>query len=330
MLDLSHILTATLSLTGVSIVLSVIGCVVAFHQQGGGNFRDFLRYAFPREIVTQRTCYHDAGFILLKQFIRPWVAAPLLLLTSVKCAELSYAGLGAVFGARPQAAMPLGLFVVLLILAVLIQDFFRFGIHYTLHRFGVLWDVHKVHHSAKFLTPMTNHRTHVIEELLQQGATGLSVGPVLALAAFLSGTSLSTSTLLGFDAYLLIDTLSFAMLRHSHVGLSFGAFERYLMSPKQHHMHHSADQRHWDKNFGFLFACWDRMAGTICYSNPRESIRFGIAPEEAVYYNTVLKLHFMPYIKLFQRCVPYFERRRPIVTVGPGSDLRVEPMPKEV
>jgi sterol desaturase/sphingolipid hydroxylase (fatty acid hydroxylase superfamily) len=262
----------------------------------------------PPDLYTRRSCYLDVGFILFKQLIRPLVSAPLLLLTSAKCAVVTYGLLVLGFGLRSQAAMSIELFAVLLVVAVLIQDFLRFWTHYLLHRISAFWDVHKVHHSSEFLTPLTNHRVHIIEEIIQQGATGLSVGPLLATAAFLTSTSISTNMLLGFDAYVLIDTLSFGILRHSHIGLSYGRLERYLMSPKQHHLHHSIDQRHWDKNFGFLFACWDRIAGTICYSDPRENVNVGISLEEAADYSSVLKLHFMPYIKLYRRYVPWDPR----------------------
>ena len=325
--DLSHILTATAALTLFSIVLSGFGCVIAFHQTGGGNLGDFLRYAFPKDIVTRRSCYQDVGFILLKQLIRPWVAAPLLLLTTAKCAVATYALLVLAFGHRAEAAMPAALFAVLLIAAVLVQDFFRFSSHRLMHRVGFLWDVHKVHHSAEYLTPLTNHRSHLIEEVIQQAVTGLSVGPLLAIAAFMTATPISTNTLLGFDAYMLIDTLSFAMLRHSHVGLCFGPVEPYLMSPRQHHLHHSVEQRHWDKNFGFLFSCWDRAAGTICYSNPKQKVIFGISPEEAGDYGSVLKLHFMPYIKMYRRCLPRSRRRQSSLAES-SLDLRIEPLPK--
>lgn len=325
--DISHILTSIASLTFLSIVLSMLGCVIAFHQLGGGNVRDFLKYVFSKDLLTRRSCYQDAGFILLKQLIRPWVAAPLLLLTSAKCAVVTYGLMVLALGPRAQAPMSVPLFAALLIAAVLVQDFLRFGSHRLMHRIGPLWDVHKVHHSADFLTPLTNHRSHLIEEVIQQGVTGLSVGPLLGGMAYLTATSISTNTLLGFDAYMLIDTLSFAMLRHSHIGLCFGPLERYLMSPRQHHLHHSVEARHWDKNFGFLFSCWDRRASTICYSNPKENLNFGISAEEARDYSSVLKLHFMPYIKLYRRFFSHSKARRPVLG-EPSLDLHIEPVPK--
>ena len=319
MLYLSHILTVAVALTIVNFVLCGIGCVVAFHQTGRTGFRDFIRYLLPRDLIRRRSCYQDVGFILLKRLMQPWLSLPFFLLTSAKCALVSYGVLVGIFGPRSQGAMSVSLFACLLIAAVLIQDFLRFYTHYLLHRVGGLWDIHKVHHSSDFLTPLTNHRVHVIEEIIQQAATGLSVGPLLGLAAFLTSTSISTNTLMGFDAYILIDTLCFSILRHSHIGLSFGRLERYLMSPKQHHLHHSIDPRHWHRNFGFLLSCWDRLAGTICYSDPKENLNFGILTNDLIDYNSVLKLHVMPYIKLYRRCRRCFERPTPIAASPPDT-----------
>ncbi|HET6608492.1 MAG TPA: sterol desaturase family protein [Rhodopila sp.] len=327
MLNVSHIVGAVTLITMLDIALSAMGAVVAFHQRDGGSFRDFLAYVFPRDLVTRRSCWQDLGFIIVKQLIKPFTSAPLLLLTSAKCAILTYGLMILLFGPRAERPMSMGLFVVLVAAAVLTQDFLRFYSHYLFHRFSVLWDIHKVHHSAGYLTPLTNHRVHIIEEMLEQAATGLSVGPLLGLAAFATETSISTNALLGFDAYVLIDALCFSMLRHSHIGLSFNRFERFLLSPKQHHLHHSTDRKHWDKNFGFIFAFWDRIAGTICYSNPREMIAFGITDRDAEDYGSVLKLHFMPFVKIARAFWSAIVRGRTIAN-PPSAGLQAETLPE--
>jgi sterol desaturase/sphingolipid hydroxylase (fatty acid hydroxylase superfamily) len=327
MIDLPHVLTVVVSLTGLSVILSAIGCLVAFFQTGRRGLRNFVRYCFPPDLLC-RSCYQDVGFILLKQLARPWTRALIQLVTSSHCALATYALLVFAFGPRIQGTISPILFGTLLLAAVLIQDFVRFGNHYGLHRIGILWDAHKVHHSARFLTPLTNHRAHIIEETIQQAATGLAVGPLLGVTAFVTSTSIARISLLGFDAYALIDTLCFGVLRHSHIGLSFGWLELYLMSPKQHHMHHSVDPRHWDRNFGFLFSFWDRMAGTICYSNPQEKITVGIVSDIAD-YDSVLKLHFMPYIKMWQRLFPSWPGRRraiPSSSASPSACSTVRPV----
>jgi sterol desaturase/sphingolipid hydroxylase (fatty acid hydroxylase superfamily) len=317
-------LAIALSLTGLGLILAAIGSVVAFHQQGGGTFREFIRYVLPREILTRRSCYQDVGFVIVKRLLRPWIVVPLLI-TSIQCAFLTYDMLTNTFGTRAQAPVPWPMYAVLLIVAVLIQDFLRFGSHYLLHFLAPLWDVHKVHHSADYLTPITNHRSHILEELSQQAVTAISVGPLLGAAAYITSTAVTDIKLLGFEAYVLLDALPFAILRHSHIGLSFGPLERFLMSPKQHHLHHSVDQRHWNKNFGFFLSCWDRMAGTLAYSNPREKLRLGIPAAEFQDYDTVLKLHFMPYVKLFRHLVhwrPAKGRTRTTAAAqGPASEL---------
>lgn len=327
MISIPHIIGALATVTTLSIALSALGAVMAFYQRGGGGFREFLAYLLPRDLFTRWTCYQDLGFIVVKQLIKPLISLPLLLLTSANCAVGAYAVLVHVFGPRAERPMSVWLFTILLLVAVVVQDFFRFYSHRLLHRFDVLWDVHKVHHSAGYLTPLTNHRSHVIEEVLQQAATGFSVGPVLGLTAFLTQTSISTNSLLGFDAYVLIDALCFSMLRHSHIGLSFYGLERFLLSPKQHHMHHSIEERHWDKNFGFMFSFWDRMAGSICYSDPHEHLNFGITDPDVRDYSSVLKLHLMPFVKLVRRCLTGIEKSRTEAADATSAPLHAARVP---
>src|SRR4051812_27469902 len=107
---LAHILTASVSLTIFSVALSAVGCVIAFHQRGGGGVRDFLRFLFPRDLIRRRSCYQDVGFILVKRLMRPWVVYPFLLFTSANCALGTYGLLVSTFGPRPQVTMSVGLF----------------------------------------------------------------------------------------------------------------------------------------------------------------------------------------------------------------------------
>ena len=46
------------------------------------------------------------------------------------------------------------------------DDFSRFLVHKALHRIPVLWSIHKVHHSAEYLTPFTVYRTHPLEGVI--------------------------------------------------------------------------------------------------------------------------------------------------------------------
>jgi sterol desaturase/sphingolipid hydroxylase (fatty acid hydroxylase superfamily) len=68
--------------------------------------------------------------------------------------------------------------------------------------------------------------------------------------------------ILGVNSFGLLFNHLGANLRHSHIPLSFGRLERWLLSPAQHQIHHSADPRHHDKNFGTFLAFWDHWAGS--------------------------------------------------------------------
>ena len=66
-------------------------------------------------------------------------------------------------------------------------------------------------------------------------------------------------------------------LRHSHIWLPYPrGLSHIFISPAQHQIHHSTAPRHYDKNFGFLFAFWDWMAGSLYVPASKESIEFGL------------------------------------------------------
>ena len=154
---LAHILTASVSLTIISIALSAVGGLIAFHQGGGSSLGDCLRYLFPRDLISRRY----VGFIFVKRLMRPWVVYPFLLLTPANCVLETHELLVSTF------TMSVALFFGLLLAAVSIQDFLRFGSHYLLHHIGILWDVHKVHHSADFFDPRLSDQLDLKHPLLR-------------------------------------------------------------------------------------------------------------------------------------------------------------------
>jgi sterol desaturase/sphingolipid hydroxylase (fatty acid hydroxylase superfamily) len=51
-------------------------------------------------------------------------------------------------------------------------------------------------------------------------------------------------------------------LAHSGLGWSYGPLGRVLVSPRFHRLHHSAEPRDRDRNFGMTYSFWDRLFGT--------------------------------------------------------------------
>jgi sterol desaturase/sphingolipid hydroxylase (fatty acid hydroxylase superfamily) len=175
-----------------------------------------------------------------------------------------------------QLSLPLAS-IALLFSAVLflVDDGSRFLTHLAMHRIPVLWSLHKVHHSATVLTPLTIYRVHPLESVIYFCRGTLSAGIVIGVFVWLFGRVLSGWEILGVNAFGFLFNIAFANLRHSHIYLSFGRAERWFISPAQHQLHHSAHHHH--ANLGSALAIWDRLLGSwkpakVC----RTKLTFGI------------------------------------------------------
>ncbi|MCA9488641.1 MAG: sterol desaturase family protein [Myxococcales bacterium] len=156
--------------------------------------------------------------------------------------------------------LPLAGLAYTIVLFVL-WDASRFASHWLMHRVPALWTFHQVHHSATNLTPLTFHRVHPVESVVYALRGALVTGVAAGVWFWVFGTSPEVLTVLGVHAVGWTANLVTGNLRHSHVWLSFGPVERWLLSPAQHQLHHALDHDH--VNLGTWLACWDRMAGTL-------------------------------------------------------------------
>jgi len=171
------------------------------------------------------------------------------------------------------------LFVAILFSGTLFlaDDASRFFLHRAMHRWPLLWRMHKVHHSAIVLTPFTVFRVHPIESVVYSARGFLVFSLVAGIFIWLFKGRLTALELLGVDALGFIFNMAAANLRHSHVRLSFGPLEGIFISPTQHQIHHSV--YHQDVNFGSCFSVWDKFSGTLVRSRELSSdkkLTFGL------------------------------------------------------
>jgi sterol desaturase/sphingolipid hydroxylase (fatty acid hydroxylase superfamily) len=90
------------------------------------------------------------------------------------------------------------------------------------------------------------------------------------------GQALSVQTLL-----MALHLATFHHVRHSHVPIAFtGLWGKILHSPAHHHLHHSSDPAHHDRNLGYLLSVWDWMAGTLVLPTGRDRLTLGLGPDE--------------------------------------------------
>ncbi len=255
--------------------------VVAFQQQQKVSVRGFLNHCFPWVHWKAATTRVDIFFYIANKLTQTW-------LTFVSGAMVIYVGTAATRVAtqwlqidHKLAAGPLAVGVVTLAL-VICADLGEYISHAVQHRVPMLWEFHKVHHSALFLTPLTTFRTHPVGNFVDGVFMGLAQVIPAALAQMLFGFSFLE--LIGMTAagQLVFSVVLMTTLQHSHFPISYGVLDRLVMSPLMHQVHHSAKREHWGKNLGSLFSVWDWCFGTGVKLPKGEKLVFGLGtPEDA-------------------------------------------------
>jgi sterol desaturase/sphingolipid hydroxylase (fatty acid hydroxylase superfamily) len=186
------------------------------------------------------------------------------------------------------------------IATLLAMDFALYVGHYLQHRVPVLWEFHKVHHSAEVLTPLTAFRVHPVDDLLTLSLTALFTGVVQGLFHVVAGTGVADVEVLGVNVLLFAWYIFGFHLRHSHVWLSYPAWlSHILVSPAQHQIHHSSAPRHFDRNMGFIFAFWDAVGGTLYVPKAREELTYGLYGAGPSQFGSVSALYLRPFLNLW-------------------------------
>ncbi|MFW2591201.1 sterol desaturase family protein [Aliarcobacter butzleri] len=181
-----------------------------------------------------------------------------------------------------------------------VSDFTRYWLHRFLHTIPFLWEFHKIHHSAKVLTPITFYRVHPVENFLFGLRYSLSVGFVTGVFIYFFGAKVDIYMIFGVNIILFVFSLFGSNLRHSHIPFSYGEFiEKWLLSPKQHQIHH--DKKHFNKNFGGYIAIWDRLFGSLTLSKDVKVLKFGLRREQMTDYLSLKYLIIRPFINLLKR-----------------------------
>ena len=160
---------------------------------------------------------------------------------------------------------------------LILSDLVKYLAHVCMHRIGILWRFHQVHHSASVMTPFTLHRVHPVELILNTFRDSLVYGVTAGLFAWLSFGKASVWMLYGVPGFLFIFVMLGANLRHSHIKLSYPKWlERILISPAQHQIHHSISRDHQNSNYGSILALWDYLYGSLKFSKDTEQKPFGV------------------------------------------------------
>jgi sterol desaturase/sphingolipid hydroxylase (fatty acid hydroxylase superfamily) len=260
----------------------------------------FIRFLFPKSVWSHPSAWLDLRYFFFHRITGHFLVTGGGIVVTLLVLHL-LTGSGRVPKADEVAVLTgwkgLGMSVGFMLVAIIVADFTSFYVHYLQHKIPVLWQFHKVHHSAEVMHPLSNYREHPIDNLAYNLATGAAYGVVLAIAVKTIGYLPETVSLLGVPLFMFLFNITGYNLRHSHVWLRWpGRWSMIFPSPAHHQVHHSCHPDHLDKNFAFLFPIWDVLFG--CYIMPEDNrdVKFGVTQKDkGKELNSCLRLYFLPF-----------------------------------
>ncbi|MCO5143608.1 MAG: sterol desaturase family protein [Oligoflexia bacterium] len=133
------------------------------------------------------------------------------------------------------------------------MDFFHYWIHRWRHRVRFLWPFHTIHHGANHLGILMGIRVHPIESIIIRI---LFLLPLLLLKELFGSVAWLSGVIYLYYAY----------CTHMDIPMSFGKFDKLLVSPLVHRIHHLTDFDKYSFNFAQMFSFWDVLF--LTYMDP--------------------------------------------------------------
>ncbi len=265
-------------------------------RPGGWLPFGLAKFVFPPNVYTHPSALVDYQIFLADRFLKPGKFLLFGLKTSIIAAWVN--GLLADWlGPRPDSLdhTVLNLFFVTVLIAVL-MDFCLYVNHYLQHKIPFMWEIHKVHHSAEVLTPITTDRNHPFHEVTKVLIRLAILAPIEGIVFYLFLGELPFLLIFGTNAVLAAFHLAGSNLRHSHIWIPYPkSISRVLCSPAMHQIHHSVAPQHRDKNFAEMFSLWDWVFGTIYIPEmKREELVFGLGDGQPQEHTNLLTAYWRP------------------------------------
>lgn len=164
------------------------------------------------------------------------------------------------------------------ILLVLAEDFTYWFMHLMDHRVRFLWAGHIHHHSSKEFNFSVGLRSAVFE-------------PIEKFFFFIP---------LAFVGFKPLDIVLIYVLAqgwgtfvHTKMIRKLGPLEYFFTTPSHHRVHHGANVKYLDKNYGMFLIIWDKIFGTFQSEDPMVPVEYGTLKN--VEYKNYLDIIFNEY-----------------------------------
>ena len=286
----------------------IAAVVLRLRYPSSFSLKLLIRTLFAGKVWLSQSSFADIKLLLFNRLLFGGIVTQVLSKSTVGLSVYFLLMDTGWFSVTPGILLPEYMYpLIFTAILFIVDDYSRYWTHRALHRIPILWEFHKVHHSATTLTPLTIFRTHPVEAIVFSMRGALVQGTVVGAAFAVFGSNLNLFTILGANILSVLFHVVGSNLRHSHIQLRYPrGLERWLVSPAQHQLHHSVSEEHFDKNFGVAFSCWDLIHGTHHFSQARR-LTYGLTENYNVdrVNHTLSHLLFAPLTAAY-RCLSHF------------------------
>ena len=150
------------------------------------------------------------------------------------------------------------------VLLFILTDFVWYWYHRFAHEINAFWAVHVVHHVSEDFNYTVSARITVFQALVR--CMFWCVLPLLGFPALMI-----TSLLLVHGLY--------PFFIHTQALGKWGWFEKILVTPTHHGIHHASNPEYLDKNYGDVLIIWDKMFGTFAKEQKDVQIVYGLTKQ---------------------------------------------------
>lgn len=169
------------------------------------------------------------------------------------------------------------------IILLLTTDLVWYWYHRLGHEINLFWGAHIVHHQSEEFNYTVSAR-------------------ITTLQAIVRNLFWCVLPLIGFEPVMVIAILvvhgTYSFFTHTQIIGKLGVLEYVLITPSHHGVHHAANEKYLNKNYGDIFVFWDKLFGT--FQVEEEKPYFGLT--HPLKRESFLWQHFHYYFELAEAC----------------------------
>ncbi|MEI9910133.1 MAG: sterol desaturase family protein [Bacteroidota bacterium] len=149
-------------------------------------------------------------------------------------------------------------------LLFLLTDLVWYWYHRLAHEINAFWAVHVVHHQSEDFNYTVSARITVFQSVVR--CMFWSVLPLIGFPAVMVSSLLLVHGLYPFFI-------------HTQALGKWGWFEKFLVTPTHHGIHHASNPEYLDKNYGDVLIIWDKIFGTFARERKEVKITYGLTKQ---------------------------------------------------